>query len=154
MIATTRRYLITAIFAVCVLLGTYASAAAQADEPYKITGLKIVNYNKYSHIFNDITDERTYYYLNALGTSVFVSAEVSSEHGRYFSRRKVEFKVYLGKKLIKTHVGRVGYPRMGTYYVPLLLDGTYCQPLTIKARLTGQKLASSITKTLTFDCGE
>lgn len=142
------------MFVIATILGLCTGLLAQATPPYKITGIKIVNYNKYDHIFKDISDEKDYEYWNALGTSVIVSIVVSAKTNAYVSGRKVEVKVYEGKRLIQAHIGEVGYLRSGTFYVPTMLYGPFCAPLSIRARLTGQPQVSTMSKTLNFACGE
>ena len=152
--STKLRHLRIPIFVILSILGLSTGLSAQRDTSYKITGMKVVNYNQYDHIFKDISDEVDFEYWNALGTSVIVSVVVSAKRDTYVPGRKVEVKVYEGKKLIQTHNGNVGYIRSGTYYVPTMLYGPFCQPLTIKARITGQRQVSIISKTLNFACGE
>lgn len=130
------------------------SVTGQTVQPFKITELKVVNYNQYNHVFKDVSEEENLEYWNALGTSVVVSAIVSAKPNTYVSGRRVEFKVYEGKKLIRTHSGEIGYFRSDNYYVPIMLYGPFCQPLTIKARIIGQRQISTISRTLNFACGE
>ncbi len=130
------------------------TVSGQTVQQLKITGLKIVNYNQYDNIFKDVSEEKDLEYWNALGTSVIVSALVSAKPNTYVSGRKVEFKIYGGKKLIRTHAGEIGYFRSENYYVPIMLYGPFCQPLTIKARIIGQRRISTISRTLNFACGE
>lgn len=146
--------LLTAAMVTVMSFVSGASISGQTSQPFKITKLKIVNYNQYVHAFKDVSDENDLEYWNALGTSVVVSAVVSAKRNTYVSGRKVEFKVYEGKNLIRTHSGDIGSFISDNYYVPIMLYGPFCHPLTVEARILGQRQISTISKTLNFACGE
>ena len=58
----------------------------------------------------------------------------------------------------KVKLSKIGYPgvfsEQGKYYVPVWLYGSMCDIVRIKASITGQKTASTRTRTVNFHCGE
>ena len=104
----------------------------------------------------EIKNDREYWGLNELDLSLFVTIEVSGRKGSYSPKRKVEITVYKGGRLFQKRVGDLGVldEATGKYFVPLWLYGPFCQKITIKARLLGQPQASTLQRTLSFDCGE
>ena len=144
-----------ATFTLGLILNCCLVASAQATPPSKITGMKIMTYNQHLDTFSkDIVEEKDNEFWNALGLSVFVSVEVTGRPNSYVSGRKMEITVFEGRKVILKRVEGIAYINTGKFYVPAWLYASFCQRVTIKARITGQKQVSTISKTLNFACGE
>lgn len=145
-----------------VLLITVVSLSVQAQtqpEPaaYKLTAMNIVPYKQSAGSFlPEIKNDREYWGLNQLDLSLFATVEVSGRKGSYSPKRKVEITTYKGGRLFQKRVADLGVLDEGTgkYFVPLWLYGPFCEKITIKARLLGQAQASTLQRTLSFDCGE
>ena len=134
--------------------GQRRRAATPVSSPAKITGIKVIPYNRNDDTFSDdianSKDER----LNELDLSFLVKVEVSGKAGDY-AGHNVEVTVREGSKLILSRVTMLGiFNEQGKYYVPVWIYGPLCQPTTIQATVQGQRPASSIKRTLQFQCGE
>jgi hypothetical protein len=128
--------------------------AAAPSSPSKITGIKIIPYDRTSDTFADdianSKDER----LNELDLSFLVKVEVSGKPGD-FAGRNVEITVREGNKLLLSRVTMLGiFNEQGKHYVPVWIYGPLCSPTTIQATVQGQRPISTIKRTLQFQCGE
>ena len=149
-------------FTLLVLLTICATAAyaqrrrgaGTAAPPSELTGMKILPYDRGSDTFgDDIADSREER-LNELDLSFLVKVEVTGRPGEY-ANRNVEVTVREGNKLTLTRTTMVGiFNQSGKYYVPVWIYGPLCQPTVIRATMTGQRRPSTITKRLSFQCGE
>jgi hypothetical protein len=116
--------------------------------------MKIIPYHRSSDTFADDIADSQDEHLNELDLSFLVKVEVSGKAGEY-SDRNVVITVREGSKLIVNTNTMVGiYNENGKYYVPAWIYGPLCSPITVEARLTGQRQPSTIRKTLKFQCGE
>ena len=134
--------------------GQRRKAAAPVSSPAKITGIKVIPYNRNDDTFSDDIANSKEERLNELDLSFLVKIEVSGKAGDY-AGHNVEVTVREGGKLILSRVTMLGiFNEQGKYYVPVWIYGPLCQPTTIQATVQGQRLASSIKRTLQFQCGE
>jgi hypothetical protein len=155
-ISSTRQWCALIVLLVICGAGAYGQRrkAAAASPVSKITGIKVIPYNRNDDTFSDdianSKDER----LNELDLSFLVKVEVSGKAGEY-AGRNVEVTVREGNKLLLSRVTMLGiFNQQGKYYVPVWIYGPLCQPTTIQATVQGQRPASTIKKTLQFQCGE
>ena len=129
-------------------------SAPSAGSPVTLTAMKILPYNRMSDNFADDIADSPDERLNELDLSFLVKVEVSGKAGEY-SNRNVTITVREGNRLIVNQTMMVGiFNENGKYYVPAWIYGPLCSPITVEARLTGQRQPSSIRKTLKFQCGE
>jgi len=142
------------VIALVVLFGSAAAAAQKTPPPYKITDIKVVPFNEITGKFREPVDPEQWF-GNDLSMSLFVTIELSGEAGGYAPKRNVQITVTEGKKV---KLSKIGYPgvfsEQGKYYVPVWLYGSMCDIVRIKASITGQKTASTRTRTVNFHCGE
>jgi hypothetical protein len=128
--------------------------AAAAASPSKITGIKVIPYDRTSDTFSDDIVDSKEERLNELDLSFLVKIEVSGKAGEY-AGRNVEVTVREGNKLLLSRITMLGiFNEQGKHYVPVWIYGPLCQPTTIQATVQGQRPASTIRKTLKFQCGE
>lgn len=142
-----------------IIVVSFSVCAQKQPEPaaYKLTAMNIVPYKQSAGSFlPEIKNDREYWSLNELDLSLFVTIEVTGSKGSYSPKRKVEITAYKDGRLFQKRVGDLGVLNDGSgkYFVPLWLYGPFCEKLTIKARLLGQAKASSLQRTLSFNCGE
>ncbi|HLM62614.1 MAG TPA: hypothetical protein VK308_17580 [Pyrinomonadaceae bacterium] len=152
----TRQSLFIAI-AFLFLCGGFASVNAQkAAAPYKITGVKLVPFDQQSGEFQaeiTPTDERSFF--NEISLGMFVTVEVTGEKGTFEAGRQVEVIVMEGKKQKAKKIEQIGLiGDGGKFYIPVWLDSALCDAVTVKARIIGQKTASTMTRKASFMCGE
>lgn len=145
--------------AISVAVSLGAAVYAQKPKPapdYKLTSIKIVPFDEATGKFEEeIVKGQERSFFNALSTSLFVTIEISGQAGSYETGRKIAISVTEGKrsKFAKTEqVGLIGSD--GKYFVPVFLYSSMCSDVTIRARLVGQKTASSMTRKVAFLCGE
>ena len=125
--------------------------------PYQLTEMKIVPFSQRTNSFlAEIKNDAAFSGWNDLNLSLFVTIEVSGKAGSYGSRRNVEVVAYEGRRLIVKRVGHIGVldESTGKYFVPVWLYGSFCQPVTIKARLIGQTRSATLQRKIDFQCGE
>ena len=125
--------------------------------PYQLTEMKVVPFSQRTSLFlAEIKKDADFSGWNDLNLSLFVTIEVSGKAGSYSSRRNVEVVAYEGRRLIVKRVGHIGVldESTGKYFVPVWLYGSFCQPVTIKARLNGQTRSSTLQRKIDFQCGE
>jgi hypothetical protein len=131
--------------------GKKANASSSSS---KITGIKILPYNRMSDTFSDDISNSKEESLNELDLSFLVKIEVSGKAGDY-AGHNVEVTVREGSKLILSRVTMLGiFNDQGKYYVPVWIYGPLCSPTAIQATVQGQKPISTIKRTLKFQCGE
>jgi hypothetical protein len=133
-------------------------AQQKAVPPYKLTAMKIVPFEGTSGKFEDeirtAGEEREY--LNELSKSLFVTIEVSGKKDtENYPGRQLEVTVMEGKKLKTKRTELIGILNdEGKFYVPVFLYSAMCDEVTIKARIIGQKTPATISRKLSFQCGE
>ncbi len=138
----------------------YAAAqkktVANAQE-YKISNLKIVPFDSYKGTFEDeikASGEQPSFF-NDYATSLMVIVEVSVGKGEYAFGKAIQITATEGKKIKKTKTEQMPpVEEDGKYYVPLWLDAGMCDKVTITAKITGQRVASTMSRSLLFQCGE
>lgn len=152
--------LIVFTFFVLVLGVNFADAqktsTANAQE-YKITNLKLVPYDSNTGTFLDEIKSggEQPSYFNDYSISLMVVAEISVGKGEYAFGKAVQITAVEGKKVKKTKTEQMPPVEAdGKYYVPLWLDAGMCDKVTITAKITGQKTASMMTRSILFQCGE
>jgi hypothetical protein len=124
---------------------------------YKISNLKIVPFDSYKGEFEEAIkpDDTERSFFNDYSISLLVMVEVSIEKGGYEFGRTVQITVMEGKKIKKTKTEQMPpVEDNGKYYVPLWLDAGMCDTVKISAKITGQKTASTMTRSVLFQCGE
>ena len=132
--------------------GTFAQKVA----PYKITGIRVMPFDEITGKFRDtLAPDDIGGWGNDLSMSILAVVELSGASGSYADKRTVSIRVLEGNKL-KT--SKVGYPGVfsdaGTYYIPVWINGSVCDNLTITATILGQTTRSSMTRKLSAHCGE
>lgn len=152
---TKKTLILTAAF-LFLCLGFTAVNAQKAAAPYKISAIKIVPFDQSNGEFQaEITPTDDRVFFNEISLGFFVTVEVTGESGSFEAGRMVEVTVLEGKrqKAKKTEqIGLIG--ESGKFYIPVWLDSAICDELTIKARIVGQKTASTMTRKASFMCGE
>jgi hypothetical protein len=128
--------------------------AAATSSPSKITGMKVIPYDRTSDTFSDDIADSKEERLNELDLSFLVKVEVSGKAGE-FAGHNVEVTVREGNKLLLSRVTMLGiFNEQGKHYVPVWIYGPLCSPTTIQATVQGQRPVSTLKKTLQFQCGE
>jgi hypothetical protein len=154
-ISSTRQWCALLVLLIICAAGAYGQKRkAAASSPSKITGMKVIPYNRNDDTFSDDIADSKDERLNELDLSFLVKVEVSGKAGEY-ADRNVEVTVREGNKLLLSRVTMLGiFNEQGKYYVPVWIYGPLCQPTTIQATVQGQRPASTIRKILKFQCGE
>ena len=152
---------ITNAFALAMIVFCFGAAASLAQGPkaapaYKLSAVNITPFNEASGKFEDvITPADTRSFFNDLSTSLFVTVEIQGEAGSYENGRKVQVTVMEGKKVKFSKTEQVGLiGEGGKYFIPVWLYSAMCDEVKITAKLIGQKKISTITRKVTFECGE
>ncbi len=145
-----------AVFALLIFGGSFISARAQAVAPFKITAIKIVPFDQNTGEFQpEITPDYERAFFNEVSLGLFITVVISGKSDTFQATRKVEITVTEGKTVRSKKISdasSVGAD--GKFYVPLVLESAFCRPVTVTARLIGQKTASTMTRRLPFNCGE
>jgi len=154
-ISSTRQWCALLVLLIICSAAAYGQGRkAAASSPSKITGMKVIPYNRNDDTFSDDIADSKDERLNELDLSFLVKVEVSGKAGEY-AGHNVEVTVREGNKLLLSRVTMLGiFNEQGKYYVPVWIYGPLCQPTTIQATVQGQRPASTIKKTLQFQCGE
>ena len=123
---------------------------------YKISNVKILPFDAQKGEFQaefKQGDERSFF--NELAISLFVTIEISGEAGSFEEGRIIEVTVMEGKKQKAKKTEQIGLiGDGGKFYVPVWLDAAMCSDVKITARITGQKIPSTMSRTVPFQCGE
>jgi hypothetical protein len=153
--SSTKQWCTLLVLLIICAAGAYGQGRkAAASSPSKITGMKVIPYNRNDDSFSEDIANSKEERLNELDLSFLVKVEVSGKAGDY-AGRNVEVTVREGSKLILSRVTMLGiFNEQGKYYVPVWIYGPLCQPTTIQATVQGQRPASTIKRTLKFQCGE
>jgi len=147
------------------------SAAASAQTPaFKISGIKAMLFYEQTGTFSkDILADPNISLWNTIigegssggaSSATLVLVEVTGKGGAYETTRKVEMTAAFAGTGRRAHppvkrTSEIGIiSEKGKFYVPLWLYDTGCSHVTISARIVGQKQASSMQKTIKFECGE
>ncbi len=145
--------------AIAIVLSTFSTSPAQQPSrapDYRIASIKIVPFDEASGEFQtEFTKNSDRAFFNDLSISLFVTFEISGEAGTFEDGRNIVISITEGKKtkFAKTEqVGLIG--EGGKYYVPVFLYSAMCDEIKITAKLSGQKTASSMSRTVPFMCGE
>lgn len=142
-----------------LLLLWFAAFPAEAQKKaadYVISAVRIVPFDGQTGKFQDeIREKDEMSFFNRLSISLFVTIEISGQKNTYETGRKIDVTVTEGGRL-KTgrseQIGSIGSG--GKVYFPLWLDAAMCSDVTITARITGQKTASTVSRKVAFLCGE
>lgn len=135
---------------------TFAAAQEKAAPDYKITNIKIVPFDSQTGEFQipiKPVDDRAFF--NDLAISLFVTVEISGQAGTFEDGRILSVTVTEGKKskVKKTEqIGLIGDG--GKFYFPIWLESAMCDEITITAKISGQKTASTMKRKVPFMCGE
>ena len=144
-----------AVLLFAISSSAFAQIRLREPPPYQLTEIKVVPFSQTTNSFRAAI-KKDFSGWNSLNISLLVTVEVSGNGGTYASHRNVEIVAYEGRHVITRRVGSIGVldESTGKYYVPLWLYGPFCQPVTIKARLTGQRQTSTLKRIVDFACGE
>ncbi len=149
------KYLLLLSILVLLFIGN-SSSQAQTAPPFKISAIKVVPFEELTGEFGEeITAKNTREFFNEVSTGLLITVVVSGQTDATAENRRVETTVTSGSKILakkSTVVFSVGAG--GKYFVPLYVDAGLCQPVTITAKITGQKTAATMTRKLSFTCGE
>ena len=149
----------TKLFFIAALLfcfgATLANAQTKAPD-YKITSIKIVPFDGQTGEFQapiKAKDDRSFF--NDLAIALLVTVEISGQAGSFEVGRNIQITAMEGKKLKAKKLEQIGLiGDGGKFYVPIWLDSAMCSDVTITAKITGQKTASTMTRKVPFLCGE
>jgi hypothetical protein len=145
------------VCAVCLLV---VPAALAQNKTWGITDIKVREYNQGTGDFAELNVEETLSSsANAPFGPVLVIVEVTGDleagHGKSIVLTAAE-----GRRTIFRGTFGPG-PYQGVsedgkkFYVPFwVASNVLCDPLKLTARVTGQRQASAMTKTVKFQCGE
>jgi len=133
----------------------------QKAPDWEISSIKIVPFDWNTGEFRDeIESNDGYGGGNEFSVSLFVVVEVSNPvpYALYMKSekmRKVEITVMEGKRQKAKKIEEIiVIGEGGKIFVPVWLDPVMCEEVKIKARITGQKTASTMKRTVLFECGE
>lgn len=148
----------TKLFFIAALIFCFGATFANAQKApdYKITNVKILPFEGQTGEFQaplKSNDDRSFF--NAIDTALLVVVEITGKAGTFEEGRTIQITAMEGKKLKakkSEQIGLIGDG--GKFYVPLWLDAAMCSEVTITAKITGQKSASSLTRKVMFECGE
>lgn len=155
-----------AAIAVVVFTISFTAAFAQKAKPkaavskapdYSIAMIKVMDYSsttgKLEDAIPDGAEPKSFF--NDLDTSLFIWVFVQGETGSFEAGRMANVVVTAGRKVVATRNVQIGIPNEdGFYIVPVFVYGPLCSDVTITAKLTGQKTASTKTVKVPFLCGE
>lgn len=131
-------------------------ANAQKTPDYKISNIKIVPFDSTTGEFQEEIkpkDERSFF--NDLDISLFVVIEIQGQTGDYEGARKLQITVTEDKKVKLSKTDFVGIMNdKGKFHVPVWLYRAMCSDVKITAKIIGQTNASSLSRTVVFQCGE
>ncbi len=132
------------------------SVQAQTAPSFKISAIKIVPFEELTGEFGEeITTKNTREFFNEVSTGLLITVVVSGQTDTSANNRRIETTVTAGSKILaKKSTVVFGVGAGGKYFVPLYVDAGLCQPVTITAKIIGQKNASTMTRKLSFVCGE
>lgn len=144
------------IAAMVLAFGAGVASAQKKAADYKITNIKIMPFDGATGLFEEeLTAGSDRSFFNDLSISLLVLFEVSGESGSFEAGRMLSVTVTEGKRVKarkNEQVGLIGSG--GKFYIPVWLDSAMCDTVKITARLTGQKTASTMTRSVPFVCGE
>lgn len=144
------------ILALTTLFAGAIFANAQKTPDYKITNLKILPFDSQTGEFQpEIKTGGERSFFNDLAISLFLVVEISGKAGSFETGRNIEITVLEGKKQKAKKLVQIGLiGDGGKFFFPVWLDAAMCENIKITARITGQKTASTATRTIPFLCGE
>jgi hypothetical protein len=147
---------LTLVLTFLVIFGLSGLAYGQKAADYKITAIKVLPFSSSTGQFEpEWKDDVTRTFWNDLDISLLVLVEVSGKAGEYVAGRNVQVTITEGKKVKLTRTDSPGVLNDdGKHYIPVWVYPAMCDRVKITARVTGQKTASSMTKSLPFGCGE
>ena len=144
------------IFISLVLCFGSTFAMSQKAPDYEISNIKITPFDSATGEFQEeikANDERSFF--NDLSISLLTLVEITGQEGSFEVGRKIQITVTEGKKVKTTKTEQIGLiGGGGKFYVPLWLYPAMCDDVKITAKIIGQKTASTITRKVSFLCGE
>ncbi|MDT4954913.1 MAG: hypothetical protein QOJ02_3051 [Acidobacteriota bacterium] len=148
----TALFLLAAIAAMCIIP---AMGEPKAAEHWKITGMKVKMFSQEDGELRDVD------LMNVITSSanaplhpILVVVEVNGNPDPS-NGYKVQLTAKEKGKQIFIKANATSFAGNGDkFYVPFWIDGYRCEPVTLTARVVGQRPASTMTKTIKFDCGE
>ena len=126
----------------------------EAPPAAKITGMKILPYNRMSDSFGEDILESEQGGFNELDLSFLVKVEVTGKAGEFSARQVIVTVVEGGKQILLRNQMLGIYNENGKYFAIAWIYGPLCSSTTITARLTGPGPVSTIKKKIEFQCGE
>lgn len=144
------------IIAFLFLCGGTISARAQTAPPFKVAAIKIVPFDQLTGEFEPefkLKDERTFFDDVSLG--LLITVVISGQSDTSAPGRKVETTVLKGGKVLTRKLNDVeSVGAGGKFYIPVYIDSGICSEVSVTAKITGQKTASTMTRKVPFSCGE
>lgn len=154
-----------------VILLTLASTLeavgkSAAPPPFKITAIKAMLFYDEKGTFSDdlFTQTNLALWNTIIGegsagspsNSTLVLVEVSGAYDPNSTtpNRKIEFTATESRRVILRRLIEISIGKNGKFYAPFWLYDTGCGHVKLSARIIGQTQASSMTKTIPFECGE
>jgi hypothetical protein len=137
-----------------------------AVPPYKITAIKaMLFYNGTGTFSRDILSPPMTLWNTIIGegeagapseaTMVLVEISGKTNDDPNGATRKVELTATIDGKVVVKRATDIGlFSDQGKFYAPFWVYDTGCGKLRLTARILGQTQASSMTKSITFGCGE
>lgn len=152
-----------AAFILSIGLSTVFAQKAKPKTPvsktadYVIAELKVMDFNSSTGKLEDAIPEsgEKKSFFNDLDTSLFIWVFVQGEKGTFEAGRMANVVVTANRKVIASRNVQIGIPNEdGFYIVPVFVYGPLCSDVTITAKLTGQRSASTRSVKVPFLCGE
>lgn len=152
--------------AVAMCVATSVSTKAQATPPYRINAMRAMLFYENSGKFSqDILADKNFALWNVIigagsaegaSHSTLVVVEVSGKAGSYETGRKIQFTATdaQGRTLVTRGVPTGIMSDAGKFFAAFWLYDTGCSPVTLTARIMGQRQPSAMTKKIPFACGE
>lgn len=164
------RRLVTLLSISLLVLFAKLEAAGQrtpSPPPYKITAIKALLFYEGTATFSrDVLAKPDFTFWNTIigegdaegpSSSTLVMVEVSGKPSPNdpLLSRKVEFTAVAARKVLLKRTTVIGlFGDGGKFYAGFWLYDTGCEPIKVSARIIGQAQPSSVSKTISFACGE
>ena len=114
----------------------------------KIGTINLIDNPKLS-LWNSITGDGS---IGGASNDTMAVVDISGPAMQYAPKKIQITALVQGKTLVQRTFSTSVFDAQGRYYIPLLINDTGCQPLTITAQLVDAK--QKISKTIPFACGE
>jgi hypothetical protein len=152
-IRMTTLFLLAAMAAICIVPVT---GKPKAKETWKITGINVKMFSQENGGLEDVDlGSVISSSANAPLHPILVVVEISGSPDPTIGY-KVQLTAKEGAKQIylKANATSFASNSEGKFYVPFWIDGYRCASLALRASVVGQRPASSMMKTIKFECSE